>query len=138
LQFPILEHPEKLFALFVGQDPGVDFVTFTPPALEGGVDVPISFPIGPVLLTLGFGLHLKGQLQFGYDTRGIEEFITSKNPADLFNGFYVGQVKDVPAFQITSNISIGATIPFPVTLEPEGEIVANVNFDLHGIDPKVG
>src|SRR5262249_42615840 len=76
---PILTSPSAVLGLLMGQT--VDLFTFELPTLTFDFDfrksVPIVFPLnavffGGVSATIRFGV--------GFDTRGLQEFLTSHNP----------------------------------------------------------
>jgi Ca2+-binding RTX toxin-like protein len=146
LHFPIIENPLQDFRLLLGQS--VDLFTYTMPQLSGGFDFGATFPIFPPFFSAFIHGHLgfSADLTFGYDTTGLQEFISDSNhpAADLLDGFFVSQtvvggVKQ-PIFAITGQLDAGleggVNLGFAaVNAGLDGGIRATVNFgldDIHG------
>ena len=76
-----------------------------------------EFPIiGPLVGTFEGGIGAKLDLRLGYDTQGLADFIASKNPAALIDGFFF-DTKDaerpanpLPVATLTAEIAVGAAI----------------------------
>ncbi len=91
--FPILEHPEQLLGLLIGQD--VNVVRYD----AGSLDV----DLGPPLDNLGFSLddlfpvsvgatgdlRIQGHFSAGYDTNGFRQAIADGNPVGVLDGLYI-------------------------------------------------
>ena len=89
ISFPSLDDPENgIFKLILGQDvPLFDFTAkFTFDAQENQ-----SFPVLGIL-NVGFSASVNVDLNIdlGYDTHGIREFLKDGKAADLLDGFFVG------------------------------------------------
>ena len=110
LQFPIFENPTSVFGLFLGRD--INMFLYDMPALEVGASLSVFFPLlGPLGIELVGSIGASADFAFGYDTRGLVDFVGSLDPADLFNGFFVsdrenadGTGADVAELEITGAI----------------------------------
>jgi hypothetical protein len=88
IDFAILK-PAIIFKLLMGQ-PDVTLVTVTLPEFGFNFFYRQSFPIfGPLVATFGGGIGATIDLTFGYDTHGIQEFLSDKNPVNLLDGFFI-------------------------------------------------
>jgi Ca2+-binding RTX toxin-like protein len=111
LIFPLLDDPAKVFDLFLGKD--VDLILYDLPTIETGSSIP---PIDVNILdylsaTLNWNYSYGLQFDLGYDTRGIRDFVQSKDAADLINGFYVTDLdasgQDAPELFFKGRLEIG-------------------------------
>jgi RTX calcium-binding nonapeptide repeat (4 copies) len=138
LTFPILK-PENVFKLLLGQP--ATLVEYDMPTLGFSFFYRQQFPIfGPLFATIGGGLSAKLNLAFGYDTLGINEFIKSRNPADLIDGFFIdandpktGMPR--PTATVDLQIAAGAEINLGIAeAGVEGGIEATINFNLDDLN----
>ena len=146
--FPFLDGDEPgsfpLFSLMLGRmedfnGEAIDLFLYDLPLLDffGGYTHYFPFPPFPAVgLTLGGGLGLTIDLAFGYDTTGIEEYQTTKDPLALFDGFYVvdkydGE-QDIPEVQIKAGVELGASAAKVATVG--GGLNGTVDFDLYDRD----
>jgi len=88
---PIIENPQQIFGMLLGQP--ADLITFTMAPLELQAEFSAFFSIfGPLGVSINaeFGAQF-GPFTFGYDTFGMSEFAASdfKNPLALFDGLYL-------------------------------------------------
>jgi hypothetical protein len=85
---PILDNPLTIFKILMGEDEPL--VTFSLPKLNFTFDQDIPL-IHIVCFDVGIHLNIsiQAQLQVGYDTFGLREFMADHNPADILDGFYV-------------------------------------------------
>ena len=143
IDFPILEQPSTLINLLFGKP--VTLVEITLPELTFSFTYMQEFPIiGPLVGTFEGGLGAKLDLRLGYDTQGITDFIASKNPAALLEGFFFDtHDKDgnpLPVAMLTAEVAVGAAIDLGlIKAGVEGGITATITFswnDLNG-DGKV-
>src|SRR5262249_29234055 len=80
------------------------------------------------------------QMGFGYDTRGIAEFVTTHNPADLLDGFFINDLdpktgQDRPEATLTAQIAVGAGLDLGIaSVGVEGGIQAIINFNFDDLD----
>ncbi len=91
LEFPILSNPLSVFGLFLGTP--TDLITFDLPDLNLDFGVERYFPLavlpfGTVGVTFKGDISAKSDLEFGFDTYGLQSFLETKNAFQLFNGFY--------------------------------------------------
>src|SRR5205085_8298144 len=87
---PIFDHPTELFNLFVGQP--VRLIEWRMPEFNFHFEYTQQIPIYPPLYAqFGGSIGAKINIGFGYDTFGIQKFISDpdKNAIDLLDGFYV-------------------------------------------------
>ena len=91
IDFPILK-PENIFKLLMGQ-PDVTLVQIELPEFGFDFFYRQSFPIiGPLVGTFGGGVGGGVDMGFGYDTRGLAQFMATKNPASLLSGFFLSDL----------------------------------------------
>lgn len=120
ISFPILENPLNAFKLLLGQD--VDLFLLDLPPLEVGLPFPI-LKIGPIIPPIPIFVALNGyigasvDLKFGYDTHGLRTFLETKDPLDVFSGFFIsdrekanGTGKDVPEGTLTGVLNVGVEL----------------------------
>ena len=87
IDFPILDNPSILFNLLLGKP--VKLVEITLPELTFSFFYRQSFPIiGPLVGTFAGGFSAKLDLRLGYDTYGLQQFISTGDPAELIEGFF--------------------------------------------------
>ena len=87
--------PETIFALILGQ-PDVTLFTFEFPEMGFEFLYRQSIPIiGPLVGTFAGKFYGGLDLGFGYDTRGLSDFLGNYNPASLLNGFFLNDVDPV-------------------------------------------
>ncbi len=134
---PLLDHPSTIFNLLLGQN--VPLVTYTMPDLDVGFGFSQYFPIfGPLGAELAGELGVKIHLAFGYDTEGIMEYATSRDPADLLDGFYVSDRANAdgtgpvqPQVEFYGSISAAAELNLLIAQAGVGGgIFASVDFTL--------
>ncbi len=140
LSFPILSDPSRLFALLTGND--VDLFTVEFPTLEFEVAFSQFFPVPPIpilgaQLTASVGARV--DFAFGYDTVGINEFRSSGNPLDVFNGFYLfdhenadGTGADISEVIFNASVTAGLGVNLGVVSgSVDGGLFGQIDFDLH-------
>jgi hypothetical protein len=149
LQFPLLQNPAKAFDLLLGKS--VSLFTFDPGILRLNFRMGLSFPIlGPLALTLSGGLSVQAHFMFGYDTRGLQDFVSDLNSSeawrrtpghlaeDILNGFYVstranadGTGDRVPQVSLTGTIQAFASLDLGIAAGGVGGgITATVGLEL--------
>ncbi|HNH35922.1 MAG TPA: calcium-binding protein, partial [Rhodocyclaceae bacterium] len=77
----------------------------------------------------------------GFDTYGIKQFLTSSDPADIFDGFYIddhgaeGTAGDLPEVELHATIGAGASVGVAGLVEAgvEAGITGTVDFDLNDV-----
>lgn len=120
---PILENPASVFGLLLGLTDDVGLIAWDIPELSFFVPIDISFAFPPFpALQMGFygGVGVGADLNIGYDTVGLVKFKDSKDPVDLFDGFFVGDTdqpngegNDVPEFEVTGEAKFQASLGIP-------------------------
>lgn len=138
-QFNLFD-PATIFSLIMGQD---DVTLFTAELPEFGFNFfyKQKFPIfGPLTASLGGGVGGTIDLGFGYDTRGLQQFIGSFNPAALINGFFLNDLdpitgEDRPEATLTASIVASAQLDFLIaSAGVEGGVDINIFFNLADLD----
>ena len=139
IDFAILK-PENIFKLILGQ-PDVTLVDIQLPKMQFNFLYRQAFPIiGPLVGTFAGGIGGGIDFGFGYDTRGLSEFLTSKNPADLIDGFFLNDLdpktgQDVPEAYLNAQIAVGAALDLGIaSAGVEGGISATIDFNLADLD----
>ncbi|HWW00016.1 MAG TPA: Calx-beta domain-containing protein [Candidatus Acidoferrum sp.] len=131
---PIFDHPSQLFNLFIGKPVGL--IEWRMPQFKFTFTYTQQIPIYPPLYAqFGGGIGATINIGFGYDTFGIQEFISDpkKNAVDLLDGFYVitndTNGKPQPALTLTGEIFAGADISLVIVeVGVRGGVSATVNF----------
>jgi len=141
LRFPILETPSEAFKLFVGQT--ANLFTFDMPNLDASFDYTSPFIplVGPLGVRLSGKVNVAADLVFGYDTVGLQRFISGSPASSIADGFYVADRRppeaagdDVPEFTITGGLGVKGEFNVVVASSgAEGGLDANINFNL--VDP---
>lgn len=116
--FPLLENPLSGFEWLLGIR-HVPIVTLDVVDVSVNLELPLTFPIGPIYVGLEGGLEIDAGLAVGFDTLGFSDFFDSGNRADLFNGFYIsdgehpdGSGRDIPEISIVGSLAAVAGIGF--------------------------
>lgn len=137
-KFPILE-PENIFKLLLGQS-DVSLVEVDLPELAFEFFYRQEIPIwGPLVATFGGGVGGGIDIDFGYDTRGLSQFLATENPAYLINGFYLLDLddsgNDVREGYLQAQIAVGAALSLGLAKAGvEGGIDFTIDFNLSDLD----
>lgn len=94
-RFDIIEDPTQAFGLFLDKD--ATLFTWDLPKLEFSGDVTKTIPIFP-LLEIGGGIEfgIKIDLELGYDTFGLRNFIGGGTVEDIFlDGFFIPTIDEI-------------------------------------------
>ena len=139
IDFPILK-PENIIKLLLGQS-DVTLVTVELPEFGFEFFYRQEFPIiGPLVGFFGGGVSGSIDLGFGYDTRGLTQFLDTNNPATLLNGFFLTDIDfdtgfDRPEATLKAEIAVGAGISLGlIKAGVEGGIDFTVEFNLADLD----
>ena len=141
VSFPIIENPLNAFKLLLGQD--VDLFLLDLPRLEVGLPFPL-FKIGPIIPPIPIFVAMSGyigagiDLKFGYDTHGLRKFLDTRDPLDVFSGFFIsdrenadGTGKDVPEGTLTGVLNAGVELSVVVaSAGVSGGVAINLYADL--------
>ncbi|MBM3881910.1 MAG: LEPR-XLL domain-containing protein, partial [Verrucomicrobia bacterium] len=138
-KFPFLEISE-LFKLFRGEP--VSLIEYHMPVLDFRASFEQSIPVYPPLYVIfGGEIFAHIDLTFGYDTYGLQKFFSSeeKNPADIFDGFYVKDVndqgEDVPEITLGGGVYAGAELNLGIAeAGVTGGVFLEVDFNLNDPD----
>jgi hypothetical protein len=138
VEFDILK-PDTIFALLLGKP--ATLVTVQLPELGFSFEYRQVIPIiGPLAATFSGSITGALDLGFGYDTLGLQQFLATKNPAYLLNGFFLNDLDPVtkadrPEATFSASIAVGAALSLGVaTVGVEGGITANIFFNLNDPD----
>ncbi|MEL6105088.1 MAG: dockerin type I domain-containing protein, partial [Planctomycetota bacterium] len=141
LQFPILQNPASLIGVMLGQD--ATLFAYQTPRLSADFSMGITIPItGPLAIEFVGGIGVDAQFSFGYDTLGLRNFIGSKKPDDLLDGFFVsdrenvdGTGSDVDEVTLRGSLEAFATVTTGVaSVSVGGGIYATVGANLRDND----
>ncbi|WP_168566016.1 dockerin type I domain-containing protein [Crateriforma spongiae] len=92
--FPIIDNPASLLGILLGQD--ATLFGYQTPKLSADFSMGVTVPItGPLAVEFVGGIGVSAQFAFGYDTRGLRNFIESRNPLELGDGFFVSDTENV-------------------------------------------
>lgn len=140
ISFPLIEDPLSVFNLILGGSVDI-FLLDLPPM---GVDFTYSqfFPVPPFPILgaeLGGRVYAIADFAFGFDSSGIQEFLISDDPLDIFEGFFIsdrenadGTGADVPEITLGASIFAGAKLNLGLAeAGVRGGITAEILFDLH-------
>lgn len=140
IKIPLLKKPANALGLFTGKV--VDLVLFDVPALELDFNMArrVPFPPFPALYAeLGGGVSSKIDFNFGYDSSGLQQFVSTLNPADIANGLFIsdrenldGTGRDVPEAIFKGYLYVQGGLDAGIfEAGVRGQISSTVNFDLH-------
>ncbi len=140
MSFPLLSEPSRIFGLLSGQD--VDLFALELPTFVYDVNFSQFFPI-PAFPIVGAqvsaSIAAQVDLAFGFDTVGINQFRSSGNPLDVFNGFYVfdhenadGSGADISELIFQANVTAGVGLNAAlVRASVDGGLFGRIDFNLH-------
>ena len=140
-QFPILQNPASLIGVMLGQD--ATLFAYQTPRLVADFSMGVTIPItGPLAIEFVGGIGVDAQFSFGYDTLGLRNFIESKKPEDLLDGFFVsdrenvdGTGSDVDEVTLRGSLEAFATITTGVaSVSVGGGVYATVGANLRDND----
>lgn len=137
---PIFDNPSELFNLFTGEP--VRLIEWRMPAFLFEFTYVQRIPIYPPLYAqFGGSIGAEINIGFGYDTFGIQKFISSetKNALDLFDGFHVldfdANGNERPELKLTGEIFAGASINLLIAeVGVRGGVTATIEFDLNDVN----
>lgn len=135
--FPIWDNPAEIFGLFTGE--AVRLIEVRLPTFKFEFTYVQKIPIyGPLYARFGGTVGAELTFGFGYDTFGIQKFISSaeKNVLDIFDGFYIIDFDEAgnerPEIRLYGEIFAGASINLGVAeAGVEGGVRVTVDFDLN-------
>ncbi|MBL6458522.1 hypothetical protein JMJ55_24600 [Belnapia sp. T6] len=134
IEFPILKNPMSVLKLLLGMDDPADLIHITLPTFDFSFskEIDFLFMIGPVPVTVQVYVEagVTINLAFGYDTLGIQHFISDGNPLQLLDGFYVDntlgpQLSFYAAFGVRGGVNLAL-----VAAGIGGELRGQVDFQL--------
>jgi Ca2+-binding RTX toxin-like protein len=137
---PVFDNPSELFNLFTGGT--VRLIEWRMPQFKFEFTYIQKIPIYPPLYAQ-FGGRIGATIDvgFGYDTFGIQKFISSedKNPIDILDGFYVidfdANGNDRPELTLTGELFAGASIDLGIIeVGVRGGVFATIEFDLNDVN----
>lgn len=140
-QFPVLDNPASLIGVLLGQD--ATLFAYQTPQLSADFSMGITVPItGPFAIEFVGGIGVDAQFSFGYDTRGLRQFIDSKDVLDLANGFFVsdrenvdGTGSDVAEVTLRGSLEAFAALTAGVaSVSVGGGVYATIGANLHDND----
>ena len=137
---PVFKNPTELFNLFIGEP--VRLVEWRMPTFKFKFTYTHSFSIyGPLFARFGGTIGADINIGFGYDTFGIQKFISSedKNFLDILDGFYVldfdASGHEQPEVRLYGELFAGAEINLVVAKAGvQGGLGFEVTFDLNDIN----
>ncbi len=133
--FPLFEHPLEIANLFMGKPVGL--IEWDMPAFKADAELIIHIPIfGPLEAQIGGRIGMELNIGFGYDTFGIQKYIDSKDPIDIFDGFYIkdfdAQGHDRDELTLHGQLFAAAVINLvAVTAGVKGGLDLTIGFDLN-------
>ncbi|MGA8048966.1 MAG: LEPR-XLL domain-containing protein, partial [Burkholderiales bacterium] len=140
--FPLLKDPKQILYLLMGKNSDIGLVEYRMPKLDFEFDYSQFFPIfGPLGVSITGTVGLTIDFGFGYDTRGIREFVDSKgtHPELLVDGFYLTDLdtkgNDIPELTLFGGIAAAAELNLGIAQAGvAGGIGVEVDFNLHDND----
>ncbi|MCX8155585.1 MAG: hypothetical protein N3J91_03895 [Verrucomicrobiae bacterium] len=139
-KIPVFDNPAELFNLFTGQP--VRLIEWRMPTFRFKFTYTQKIPIYPPLYAqFGGTIGADFNIGFGYDTYGIQKFISAedKNFLDILDGFYVldfdAQGREQPEVRLYGELFAGATIDLAIVKAGvNGGLGFEVTFDLNDIN----
>jgi hypothetical protein len=142
--FPIIQNPmTEIMGLFFGRQ--ATLVTYDMAPLEFNFEWTKSFAIvGPLCADVGFNFSVCMDLEFGYDTLGLANWMESdfKDSWALLDGFYINDLdhantKDVSEIIFHSGIIAGASVAGRAGINVALNLDVNLNFNDPNNDGKI-
>ena len=138
--FPVLDHPEKLAGLLLGED--IPLVTYDTGPMHNHFDFAISIgPLGlPIFIDIGIAATVDMRFSGGFDTYGIRKAIESGKLASILDGLYLedfdAQGHERPEISIHDTmVYIDAKLSLAVVEAGiRGQISLTATLDLHDTD----
>lgn len=139
-KIPVFENPSELFNLFIGEP--VRLVEWRMPTFRFRFTYTQSIPIwGPLFAKFGGTIGADINIGLGYDTYGIQKFISSadKNALDILDGFYVLDFdaggNEQPEVRLYGELFAGAEVNLVIVKAGvQGGLGFEVTFDLNDIN----
>jgi Ca2+-binding RTX toxin-like protein len=137
---PIFDNPSEIFNLFIGES--VRLVEWRMPQFKFEFEYVQRIPIYPPLYAqFGGRLGATIDIGFGYDTYGIQKYISSeaKNWVDILDGFYVidfdANGNERPELTLYGELFAGVSINLGlIEVGVKGGVYAKVEFDLNDVN----
>ncbi len=133
--FPILDTTKPgVFDLLAGKTTDLLFADL--PQLNAGFNFSEFYPIiGPLGARVEGGINLNVDLDFGFDSSGLNAFRNGGSASQIFNGFYISDhwvgKKDGPELTVSANIQAFAELNLALARAGVGGgLFANIFFDL--------
>ena len=144
IKFPIIKDPDTAFSLLLGKD-NVDLFTYKLPDLN--INLKKSYPLVVIPLSgvffasagLDVGLNANSDVEFGFDTFGLNQYQETDDIDDIFNGFFIKDNGDQPL--VTAGFSVAAFAEIGVGIDGVANITGGLmggpkgNISLDLIDP---
>ncbi|HEY9171448.1 MAG TPA: Calx-beta domain-containing protein [Verrucomicrobiae bacterium] len=139
-KIPVFDNPAELFNIFIGEP--VRLIEWRMPTFKFKFTYTQSIPIYPPLYAqFGGTIGADINIGFGYDTYGIQKFISSedKNFLDILDGFYVldfdANGNEQPELRLYGELFAGAEINLVIVKAGvRGGLGFEVTFDLNDIN----
>jgi len=140
ISFPIISDPSKVFGLLIGQT--VDLFTLELPKFEFDFTMSKFFPV-PSIPVLGVeivgSVGAEIDLAFGYDSKGLSEYLMTGDLTDVFNGLFLfdhenadGSGEDISELTLKASLEAKAKLEAGVaSASIGGGLFAKVEFDLN-------
>ncbi|MCC6234628.1 MAG: right-handed parallel beta-helix repeat-containing protein [Verrucomicrobiales bacterium] len=113
ITFPILDDPKIAFQLLLGKDVSLIEYHMAPLVFERQFEKAIPL-LGPLMAYVSGRFKVEARLAFGYDTRGVRQFLESRNGLDLLNGLFMqdrlADGSDRREFTLDANLRIGVKV----------------------------
>ncbi|RMG89643.1 MAG: calcium-binding protein, partial [Chloroflexi bacterium] len=135
IDFPIL-NPGAVFSILMGDWESVTFVRFQLPKFNFFMELEMSYPVfGPLVAYFRGELSASATTALAYDGYGLGKFMDSKDPIDLFDGFYIDDLDqngvDIPELTASFTIAAGAKLDILVaSAGVEGGITLTADMNL--------
>ena len=139
--FPILDTNETgIFELLAGKTTDLFFADL--PELNAGLNYSEFFPIiGPLGARVEGAINLNINLDFGFDTFGLNQLRNGGSASDIFRGFYISDHRtggnDLPELTLSASLQAFAELNLVLARAGVGGgLFANIYFDLRELaDP---
>ncbi|MEM7312758.1 MAG: dockerin type I domain-containing protein, partial [Planctomycetota bacterium] len=136
-----VDNPASLIGVLLGQD--ATLFGYQTPQLSADFSMGLTVPItGPLAVEFVGGIGVSAQFAFGYDTRGLRNFIESRDPLDIVDGFFVsdreqvdGTGADINEVTLRGSLEAFATLTTGVaSASVGGGVYATVGANLNDTD----
>jgi hypothetical protein len=104
--FPIIDKPSSILQMILGHD--IPLILYTSPQIDIDMSFGFGLPIPGITAKFSGAFKLHAGITMGYDTKGIVRALSTKDPLDALDGFYLDV--STPLLTASGNIRISVEL----------------------------